>query len=57
MEYRRLGGSGFSVPALSFGTATFGGGNDFFRAWGASDASGRLPSSSCRGWPRERRCW
>lgn len=37
MEYRRLGGSGFNVPALSFGTATFGGGNDFFRAWGASD--------------------
>ena len=37
MEYRLLGGSGFSVPALSFGTATFGGGNDFFRAWGASD--------------------
>ncbi|MCC7275104.1 MAG: aldo/keto reductase [Alphaproteobacteria bacterium] len=39
MEYRRLGGSGFSVPALSFGTATFGGGNDFFRAWGASDVA------------------
>ena len=37
MEYRLLGRSGFSVPALSFGTATFGGGNDFFRAWGASD--------------------
>ena len=39
MEYRLLGGSGFSVPALSFGTATFGGGNDFFRAWGASDVA------------------
>lgn len=37
MEYRLLGRSGFSVPALSFGTATFGGGSDFFRAWGASD--------------------
>ena len=37
MEYRLLGRSGLSVPALSFGTATFGGGNDFFRAWGASD--------------------
>src|SRR4051794_8819184 len=36
MEYRRLGGSGFKVPALSFGTATFGGGNEFFRAWGGS---------------------
>jgi aryl-alcohol dehydrogenase-like predicted oxidoreductase len=34
MEYRLLGGSGFKVPVLSLGTATFGGGNDFFRAWG-----------------------
>ena len=25
------------VPVLSFGTGTFGGGNDFFKAWGASD--------------------
>jgi aryl-alcohol dehydrogenase-like predicted oxidoreductase len=25
------------VPALSFGTATFGGGNEFFKAWGSSD--------------------
>ncbi|MSO71893.1 MAG: aldo/keto reductase [Alphaproteobacteria bacterium] len=39
MEYRLLGGSGFSVPALSLGTATFGGGNDFFRAWGSSDVA------------------
>jgi len=39
MEYRLLGGSGFSVPALSFGTVTFGGGNDFFRAWGNSDVA------------------
>ena len=39
MEYRQLGGSGFKVPALSLGTATFGGGNDFFRAWGASDVA------------------
>jgi aryl-alcohol dehydrogenase-like predicted oxidoreductase len=37
MEFRLLGGSGFRVPVLSFGTATFGGGNDFFRAWGNSD--------------------
>jgi aryl-alcohol dehydrogenase-like predicted oxidoreductase len=36
MEYRQLGGSGLKVPALSFGTGTFGGGNDFFRAWGTS---------------------
>jgi len=34
MEYRLLGGSGFKVPVLGLGTATFGGGNDFFRAWG-----------------------
>ncbi len=37
MEYRQLGGSGLKVPVLCFGTATFGGGTDFFRAWGSSD--------------------
>ena len=37
MEQRRLGGSGFMVPALTYGTGTFGGGNEFFKAWGASD--------------------
>lgn len=37
MEYRRLGGSGFSVPVLSFGTGTFGGKGDFFGAWGKTD--------------------
>jgi aryl-alcohol dehydrogenase-like predicted oxidoreductase len=37
MEYRRLGGSGFSVPVLSFGTGTFGGKGEFFAAWGATD--------------------
>jgi hypothetical protein len=37
MEFRLLGGSGFKVPALSLGTGTFGGGNDFFRAWGDTD--------------------
>src|SRR5579871_1729090 len=36
MEYRLLGGSGFKVPVLGLGTATFGGGNDFFRAWGST---------------------
>jgi len=36
MEYRRLGASGLKVPVLSFGTATFGGGTDFFKAWGAT---------------------
>src|ERR1700709_2855657 len=40
MEYRRLGNSGLRVPVLSFGTGTFGGSNDFFKAWGATDASG-----------------
>ena len=37
MEQRLLGGSGFMVPALTLGTGTFGGGNEFFKAWGASD--------------------
>jgi aryl-alcohol dehydrogenase-like predicted oxidoreductase len=39
MEFRQLGRSGLKVPALSFGTGTFGGGNEFFRAWGASDVA------------------
>jgi aryl-alcohol dehydrogenase-like predicted oxidoreductase len=39
MEYRQLGGSGFTVPVLSLGTGTFGGGNDFFKAWGQSDVA------------------
>lgn len=39
MEYRQLGGSGLQVPALSFGAATFGGGSEFFRAWGSSDVA------------------
>jgi len=37
MEYRYLGGSGLKVSALSLGTATFGGSNEFFKAWGSSD--------------------
>jgi len=36
MEYRQLGESGLRVPVLSFGTATFGGGNEFFKAWGST---------------------
>jgi len=36
MEFRQLGGSGLMVPALSFGTGTFGGVGDFFGAWGSS---------------------
>jgi len=39
MEYRQLGGSGFVVPALSLGTGTFGGGNEFFKAWGSTDVA------------------
>ncbi len=37
MDYRRLGGSGFMVPELTLGTGTFGGGNEFFKAWGSAD--------------------
>ena len=37
MEYRLLGGSGFSVPVLTLGTGTFGGKGDFFKAWGETD--------------------
>lgn len=36
MEYRQLGGSGLVVPALSFGTGTFGGGSEISDGWGAS---------------------
>ncbi|MGA7218014.1 MAG: aldo/keto reductase [Candidatus Sulfotelmatobacter sp.] len=39
MEFRTLGRSGLKVPALSYGTGTFGGSNEFFRAWGASDVA------------------
>jgi aryl-alcohol dehydrogenase-like predicted oxidoreductase len=39
MEYRRLGGSGMMVPVLTLGTGTFGGGGEFFKAWGASDVA------------------
>jgi aryl-alcohol dehydrogenase-like predicted oxidoreductase len=39
MEFRLLGKSGLKVPVLSFGTGTFGGGNEFFKAWGSSDVA------------------
>ena len=38
MDYRYLGRSGFRVPALSLGTATFGGKGAFFAAWGDTQA-------------------
>jgi aryl-alcohol dehydrogenase-like predicted oxidoreductase len=37
LEYRKLGGSGLKIPALTFGTATFGGGSEFFKKWGSTD--------------------
>ncbi|HZY82380.1 MAG TPA: aldo/keto reductase [Cyclobacteriaceae bacterium] len=37
MEYRQLGNSGLRVPVLSFGTGTFGGGSEFFKAWGSTE--------------------
>src|SRR3954454_11420890 len=39
MEYRQLGGSGFRVPVFTFGTGTFGGGNEFFKHWGTVGAA------------------
>ena len=39
MEHRQLGRAGLRVPVLSFGTATFGGGSDFYRAWGSTDVA------------------
>ncbi|HYK34496.1 aldo/keto reductase [Alloacidobacterium sp.] len=39
MEYRQLGYSGLKVSALGFGAGTFGGGNEFFKAWGSQDVA------------------
>jgi aryl-alcohol dehydrogenase-like predicted oxidoreductase len=38
MEYRQLGRSGLYVPALTFGTGTFGG-KGGFAAWGSTDVA------------------
>ena len=42
MEYRQLGRSGLMVPALSFGTATFGGRGDVFSKWGETDVAAAI---------------
>lgn len=39
MEFRQLGKSGFKVPALCLGTATFGGKGEVFQAWGQTDVA------------------
>ncbi len=39
MEFRQISGAGLRLPALSFGTATFGGVGDFYRAWGNTDVA------------------
>jgi aryl-alcohol dehydrogenase-like predicted oxidoreductase len=39
MEYRTIGSSDLRVSAISLGTATFGGGNAFFKAWGQTAAA------------------
>lgn len=39
MEYRLLGKTGFSVPVLTLGTATFGGVDNFFNAFGGTDSA------------------
>jgi aryl-alcohol dehydrogenase-like predicted oxidoreductase len=40
MEFRQLGASGLKVPIISFGTGTFGGVTELFKAWGETDVKG-----------------
>ena len=40
MEFRQFGNSGLMIPVLSFGTGTFGGKGEFFKAWGATEVRG-----------------
>lgn len=42
MAFRVLGGSGLKVPVLSLGTGTFGGGTEFFRGFGGTQADASL---------------
>ncbi len=37
MELRQLGKSGLQVPVLSYGTGTFGGRGEMFKAWGTTE--------------------
>jgi len=37
MEFRQLGKSGLKVPVLTYGTGTFGGRGELFRAWGTTE--------------------
>jgi aryl-alcohol dehydrogenase-like predicted oxidoreductase len=39
VEYRQLGASGLQVPIISFGTGTFGGVSELFKAWGSTDVA------------------
>jgi aryl-alcohol dehydrogenase-like predicted oxidoreductase len=42
MDYRLLGRSGLKVPVLSFGTATFAGEGELFKAWGEVDVQAAI---------------
>jgi hypothetical protein len=52
MEYRLLGASGFQVPVLSLGTATFGGEGAFVGLVVHLTISGRVEALLCGGHSR-----